>query len=146
MSSAANSTSRVAWVDVAKGISIILVVMMHSTLGVELAMDARSWMGSLVEFARPFRIPCFVLVSGLFLHRTIKSRWGRYLDRKVLHFAYFYVLWLTIQTAVKVPFWMSHGDSPADIATTYFTSYVQPFGTLWFIYLLPVFEDRRSVV
>ncbi len=139
MSHSPHATSRVAWVDVAKGISIILVVMMHSTLGVELAMDARGWMGSLVEFARPFRIPCFMLVSGLFLHRTINSPWGRYLDRKVLHFAYFYVLWLTIQTAAKTPLWMSEGQSPADIATSYFASYVQPFGTLWFIYLLPVF-------
>ena len=30
--------SRVDWVDYAKGICIILVVMMHSTLGVEKAM------------------------------------------------------------------------------------------------------------
>ena len=32
--------SRVAWVDYAKGFCIIMVVMMHSTLGVEKAAGA----------------------------------------------------------------------------------------------------------
>jgi uncharacterized membrane protein YcfT len=34
---------RVAWVDYAKGFGIVMVVMMHSTLGVEQAAGARSW-------------------------------------------------------------------------------------------------------
>ena len=29
--------------------------------------------------------------------------WRDYLDKKVLHFAYFYVLWVTIQFAFKAP-------------------------------------------
>ena len=60
------STSRVGWVDVVKGMSIFLVVMMHSTLGVQIAAGETGWMGTIVEFARPFRIPCFMLISGLF--------------------------------------------------------------------------------
>ena len=38
-------SERVDWVDVAKGICIIMVVMMHSTLGVEKAAGAPGWMG-----------------------------------------------------------------------------------------------------
>ena len=62
---------RVAWVDYAKGFCIVMVVMMHSTLGVQEAAGATSWMGALVAFAKPFRMPDFFLISGLFLARAI---------------------------------------------------------------------------
>ena len=77
-------STRMGWVDVVKGMSIFLVVMMHSTLGVQNITGEMSWMGQIVEFARPFRIPCFMLVSGLFLHRSINSEWRGYFDRKIL--------------------------------------------------------------
>ena len=54
---------RFAWVDYAKGICIVLVVMMHSTLGVEQATGESSWMGALLAFAKPFRVPDFFLIS-----------------------------------------------------------------------------------
>ncbi|NKB53712.1 MAG: acyltransferase family protein [Rhizobiaceae bacterium] len=83
------STDRVAWVDVAKGICIILVVMMHTTLGLEKSMGVTGWMHYLVEFAKPFRMPDFFMISGLFLAATINRPWRLYLDRKVVHFFYF---------------------------------------------------------
>ena len=49
-------------------------------------------MGAFVAFAKPFRMPDFFLISGLFLTRAIDRDWHDYLDRKVWHFAYFYVL------------------------------------------------------
>ena len=95
--------NRVAWVDYAKGFCIIMVVMMHSTLGVEKAADATGWMTYVVAFAKPFRMPDFFMISGLFLSRVIDRDWRTYLDKKVVHFAYFYALWLTIQFAFKAP-------------------------------------------
>src|SRR4029078_9771560 len=85
--------TRVDWVDVAKGICIILVVMMHSTLGVEKAIGAETSLHAFIEWARPFRMPDFFLISGLFLAARIDRPWRAYLDTKVAHFAYFYVLW-----------------------------------------------------
>lgn len=130
--------SRVDWVDYAKGISILLVVMMHSTLGVEAAMGERGWLHAVVEFARPFRIPAFFLISGLFLARTIDAPWRRFIDRKVVHFAYFYVLWVTIQFTVKAPAFVADWGVAGTLAA-YLKTFWQPFGTLWFIYMLPVF-------
>lgn len=130
---------RVDWVDYAKGICILLVVMMHSTLGVEKAAGATGWLGYVVEFSRPFRMPDFFLISGLFLGLVIDRPWLRYIDRKVVHFLYFYVLWLTIQFMFKAPAWMSEGLTPFMLAQKYLMSFVEPFGTLWFIYMLPVF-------
>ena len=129
---------RVDWVDYAKGFCIIMVVMMHSTLGVEAAAGQTSWMGDLVAFAKPFRMPDFFLISGLFLARVIDRDWRTYLDRKVVHFAYFYVLWVTIQFAFKAP-GLAAEHGALGVARLYAEAFIEPFGTLWFIYLLPIF-------
>ncbi len=129
---------RVDWVDYAKGFCIVFVVMMHSTLGVEAAAGQEGWMHYVVAFAKPFRMPDFFMISGLFLARVIDRDWITYLDRKVAHFAYFYVLWVTIQFAFKAPGLMAtHGA--LGVFGLYLQAYVEPFGTLWFIYLLPIF-------
>ena len=132
------SAERVGWVDAAKGICIVFVVMMHSTLGVGEAMGGEGWMHRVVAFAQPFRMPDFFLISGLFLGLVIDRPWLRYIDRKVVHFVYFYVLWLTIQFAFKAP-GMAMEQGAAATLGAYLWAYVQPFGTLWFIYILPVF-------
>jgi uncharacterized membrane protein YcfT len=132
------AASRLDWVDYAKGICIIMVVMMHSTLGVEAAAGREGFMHAVVEFAKPFRMPDFFLISGLFLARVIDRDWRTYLDRKVVHFAYFYLLWVTIQFAVKAPAFAAESGW-LDVGRQYLLSFIEPFGTLWFIYLLPIF-------
>jgi uncharacterized membrane protein YcfT len=82
---------RVDRVDYAKGICIVMAVMMHSVLGIE--FGERGFMHVLVAFAQPFRMPDFFLISGLFLPLVIGRNWRTFLDRKMMHFAYFYVLW-----------------------------------------------------
>jgi len=139
MTTVAASPGRVGWVDFAKGFCIIFVVMMHSTLGVEAAAGSQGWMHHAVQFAKPFRMPDFFLISGLFLALVIDRPWLRYLDRKVVHFLYFYVLWMTIQFALKTPAWISEGQDLPGVARLYFLSFIEPFGTLWFIYILPLF-------
>ncbi len=131
-------SERVDWVDVAKGICIVMVVMMHSTLGVEHAAGGTGWMGYLVEFARPFRMPDFFLIAGLFLARRIDAPWRLYFDRKVLHFAYFYVLWLTVQFAFKAPGLTAELGWQGALGH-YLFAFVDPWGTLWFIYHLALF-------
>src|SRR5687768_13637587 len=92
---------RLAWVDVAKGICIVLVVIMHATLGTGEALGGEGFMHTLVAFSKPFRIPDFFLLSGLFLGRVIDRDWRLFADRRVVHFAYFYLLWVVIQSAFK---------------------------------------------
>src|SRR3954470_9310063 len=129
---------RVGWVDYAKGFCIVFVVMMHSTLGVGAATGQTGWLHPLVAFAKPFRMPDFFLISGLFLSVVIDRDWHTYLDRKVVHFAYFYVLWVTIQFGFKAPSFAAESGW-AHVGALYLESFIEPFGTLWFIYLLPVF-------
>ena len=137
-STSPSAAKRVDWVDYAKGICIILVVMMHSVLGTELAAGQTGFMHGVVAFAKPFRMPDFFLLSGLFLAVVINRDWRTYLDRKVVHFAYFYVLWVTIQFAFKAQN-LADGQGIGHLLQVYAMAYIEPFGTLWFIYLLPIF-------
>ena len=130
--------SRVDWVDVGKGVCIVLVVMMHSTLGVGIAMGGEGFMHHVVAFSKPFRMPDFFLISGLFLALVVDRPWRTYLDRKVVHFLYFYVLWLLIQGAFKWP-GLALEAGPMAVVEAAALSLIEPFGTLWFIYLLPIF-------
>jgi uncharacterized membrane protein YcfT len=133
-----SESMRIDWVDYAKGICIVMVVMMHSVLGVELAAGQTGFMHVLVAFAKPFRMPDFFLISGLFLSVVIDRDWRTYLDRKVVHFAYFYLLWVTIQFGFKAPSFAAE-TGWTHVGLLFLESLIEPFGTLWFIYLLPVF-------
>ena len=136
--SAARAGGRIDWVDYAKGICIVMVVMMHSVLGVEAAAGQTGFMHALVAFAKPFRMPDFFLISGLFLAVVIDRNWRIYLDRKVIHFAYFYMLWVTVQFGFKAPS-LAAQTGWSQVGWLYLQSFIEPFGTLWFIYLLPIF-------
>jgi uncharacterized membrane protein YcfT len=91
-----------------------------------------------VEFARPFRMPDFFLISGLFVSQVIDRPWRLYLDRKVVQFAYFYVLWTAIQFVFKAP-GIASDHNWHHVGLMYLQSFIEPFGILWFIYLLPIF-------
>src|SRR5262244_2354646 len=110
--SANDTRPRVDWVDYAKGFCIVFVVMMHSTLGVGQALGQEGWLHTVVAFAKPFRMPDFFMISGLFLAQAIDRDWRTYLDRKVVHFVYFYLIWATLQLAFKAPLIVAeHGGS-----------------------------------
>jgi uncharacterized membrane protein YcfT len=132
----------IAWFDYAKGICIILVVMMHSTLGVGEAFAARGlapegFMHWVVSFAKPFRMPDFFMLAGLFLSFAINRGWLHYLDKKVIHFAYFYVVWTVILATVKTA--ATTGLNIETIASTFLGALLEPYPTLWFIYVLPLY-------
>lgn len=132
----------IGWFDYAKGICIILVVMMHSTLGVGEAFAAKGlapegFMHWIVAYAKPFRMPDFFMLAGLFLSYAISRGWLHYLDKKVLHFAYFYVVWTVIQATIKTA--ATNGLDVAALGGTFLEALVSPYPTLWFIYVLPLF-------
>lgn len=129
-----------AWVDYAKGICILLVVMMHATQDVQQARGAGGWLEHLVAFARPFRMPDFFLIAGLFLARTIDRPWRTFLDKKVLHFTYLYALWATLgyllffgRGALK------EGQAWSQVVAGYPLIMVEPLGPLWFIHSLALY-------
>lgn len=132
------ASSRVAWVDVAKGICIIAVVSMYAVERVDELPGAGNWLKGWVRFARPFRMPDFFLISGLFLSRVIDRPWREYLDKKVVHYLYFFALW----TVVDFPFLVlvgKAGAGPAENLRHLARLFYEPYAMLWFIQMLAVY-------
>lgn len=128
---------RVVWVDYAKGLCIIMVVMMHATLDYGAAVASEGWLHRVVDFARPFRMPDFFLLAGLFLSVSINSPLLDFVDRKVVHFVYFYLLWLLIQLGLTEPMMLI--QEPWQFVMAYLFAWVEPINTLWFVHMLAIF-------
>ena len=139
----AATTPRLDWVDAAKGLSIILVVMMHSAYGVGDEMGGTGVLHYIIGWATPFRMPEFFLISGLFLSQVIARPWGRYLDRRVVHYLYFYFLWAVLQIVFKVG--LGTGDV-GEVVTQIALSVIDPYGVLWFIYMLALYSLAAKVL
>lgn len=123
--------------DVARGWCIALVVMMHSTLGVGEELGGEGFLHRVVAFAQPFRIPAFFLVAGLFAGPALSKPLRTFVDRKILHFVYFYGLWAGVQIFLKD--FAAQGWSLSSFGEAAALALVQPYGPLWFIYVLPFF-------
>ncbi len=134
---------RLTWIDAAKGISIILVVMMYAGNSVGQETGEISYLRYIIGFATPFRMPEFFLISGLFLSAVIARPWGRFSDRRAVHYLYFYALWMLIHIATKT---VLGSQPPMAALNTVIVSIVQPYGVLWFIYMLAVFSMAAKVL
>jgi uncharacterized membrane protein YcfT len=132
-----NAANRLDWVDAAKGLSIILVVMMHSAYGVGEDLNGTGVLHYIIGFATPFRMPEFFLISGLFLSQVIDRPWRRYADRRVVHYLYFYVVWVAVDFILKSGIAQQDG---AGMVKGIALAMIQPYGVLWFIYMLAVFS------
>lgn len=131
------SNNRLNWVDTAKGISIILVVMMYSVFNVGQDASGVGLFHYVIGFATPFRMPEFFLISGLFLDQVLARTWRSYADRRIVHYFYFYAVWAVIHLVLKIGI-MS--GSPVEALQDIAWAVVEPYGVLWFIYLLAAFS------
>lgn len=93
--------SRYSWVDISKGIAIILVVVGHVIVGLRgagIAVD-EIW-GSIHNVIYSFHMPLFFMMSGFFIVKSLESRTtiGFSLS-KVDSIVYPYALWMLIQAS-----------------------------------------------
>lgn len=131
-------TRRIDWIDYAKGLCILLFVMLQTTLVYEARFGTVSWMHYLAAWAAPFAVPTLFLIAGLFLNRTLFGSKSAFFDRKILRFVYFYAIWLAIQTVLLNP--AALVQAPSSLLAAYATSWVQPSEGLWILPLLVVFS------
>jgi uncharacterized membrane protein YcfT len=132
-----SGTTRLAWVDLAKGLSIFLVVIMYCAASVGEDTGQTGFLHWTIAFAMPFRMPEFFLISGLFLSQVIDRPWRAYADRRALHYFYFYALWATLHIILKITL---SGRDPAGAVGALALAVVEPYGVWWFIYMLGVFS------
>ena len=131
--------NRYAWVDVAKGICILAVVCLYAKTYIGYAHADSGWLDPWTKFAKPFRMPDFFLLSGLFLSRVIDRPWRGYLDTKVVHYLFFLTLWTAPYLA-----WRLFDETPVDLTffkaiKLYIYFLIQPMAMLWFIQILAAY-------
>ena len=137
------SANRLQWVDMAKGLSILLVVMMYSAFSTGEDTGGTGILHWVIGFATPFRMPEFFLISGLFLPLVISRSWARYADRRVVHYLYFYALWALIHIVFKEAL---IARDPGTAVSYLAWAIIEPYGVLWFIYMLAVFSAATKLL
>jgi uncharacterized membrane protein YcfT len=126
---------RHAWVDIAKGICIVAVVCLYAFNQLHELEIPPGWLGDWTAFAKPFRMPDFFLISGLFLGRVLNRPWRSYLDTKVLHYFYFIGLWSIFIFAWNWGGQLAELGAYRSVKLFLYTLY-RPEAMLWFIQTL----------
>lgn len=126
--------SRELWIDAVKGLTIILVVFHHVFQGVQTSIGFSDLTLEIYRLTSPIRMPLFFLVAGFFAKKAIDGTFNKFLETKVLHFAYFYVLWsiISITTRSALGAYTNNDVQYSDI----FKIFWEPTFTLWFLYAL----------
>jgi uncharacterized membrane protein YcfT len=137
------NAQRLQWVDMVKGLSILLVVMMYSAFSTGEDTGGIGVLHWVIGFATPFRMPEFFMISGLFLSMVIGRDWKRYADRRVVHYFYFYALWALIHILFKEAL---IARDPATAISYIAWGVIEPYGVLWFIYMLAVFSAAAKLL
>ncbi|AHM63623.1 acyltransferase 3 [Flammeovirgaceae bacterium 311] len=133
----ANQNNRLAWMDYAKGIAIIMVVVRHVTKGMDLSgiVIDETVLEVIHHVGLTFRMPLFFLLSGIFFRMSIakRSQTG-YVLHKSKTILYPYLIWAFIITTLQL---IMSGYVNANVdAWTYLSIIIAPASHWWFLVAL----------
>lgn len=149
----------IGWVDLAKGICILLVVLHHiiqSTYAVPnidiSGMEALAFQFYEILSKRlvPLRMPLFFMISGFLVYRGVTVyHWREVWGKRVQNIWYVYIVWSVIQWLAVASILILSG-SPIRIEESMLSNYASDlpsyvklllFGTssLWYLYVLPIY-------
>lgn len=130
------ASSRIAWIDTARGIAIVLVVAGHA-----IHMVARSgaatlppWLHHLDRIIYTFHVPVFFFLAGLFLPQACqRSDRATLLRHRARALLYPYLIWATVQTTLVA---FAAGTSLPLTLLAYARLLIFPPDHFWFVYVL----------
>jgi fucose 4-O-acetylase-like acetyltransferase len=135
--SPASARRRLEWVDYAKGICIICVVFGHTVGGMmDWQLLPRAGVHDLAtQVMYAFRMPTLFFLSGLFLFRSVQKKASTFILDRAAVLIYPCVFWSIIQSGLRVAAYQSP-DGVAKFRDVLLALPWQPFGELWFLYVL----------
>lgn len=141
---------RLLWVDVAKGVCILLVVLHHAVVK-DLAVQAppaltpvaEAW-AAVTMALKPVRMPLFFVLSGLVAAGAVTRPWPQ-ARRRVLSPYYLYVVWLVLQGAFFSVERLLPMNRTQDL-TELVGDLVWASTGLWFLYALAVYFALARVL
>jgi fucose 4-O-acetylase-like acetyltransferase len=132
---AALQVQRTDWIDRAKGIGILLVVLGHSTQYFYTDKVALALTGLIYSF----HMPLFFVLSGVFAERSLEKRGTAvFVTDKIRTIVYPYVIWSIFEGVYRYVLGKTTGftdfQGPRQIAAIYY----KPIYHYWFLYALAV--------
>ena len=127
---------RLAWVDTARGIGIILVVYGHALRGHETsgAFDP-SWQADVQDAViYSFHMPLFFFLAGLFAKRSVAKGATLFLRDKAVTLVYPYFLWSVVSILLGMTAALAVNN--AHQSTAIFNLWRTPVYQYWFLYAL----------
>lgn len=141
-----SSQARLQWVDVAKGVCITLVVLLHVTNFLA-ARELTSHMWVQVNGAlEPVRMPLFFLTAGLFAQSVLTATWRTVLGKRIILLAYLYLLWMALRFAFFTAVPAAAGTDETASGWNLLVGLVNPGTGLWFLYALALFAVAAKVL
>jgi uncharacterized membrane protein YcfT len=137
------SSGRLEWVDLARGVTIILVVMYHVAVGAGHSLlpaehsEAGARWAAANRLLQPLRMPLFFLLAGMLAHSAAKRPWSKVWRPRIADLWWPYLLWSAFFAVTAWPRY-----SPED-AVGYIklqgVATLTGAGPYWFILVLPMF-------
>lgn len=132
--------ARIKWVDYAKGISMMLVVLHHA---ISRDVDSVFYSEGLILFndtLKLFRMPLFFFLSGLFIYRSLQLDLRSFFQKRIKNLLFVYTLWNIVWyvLVILIAFSLIKGQ-PANFAWIYSLYYDPPI--YWFLFALIIFSS-----
>ncbi|WIM66990.1 acyltransferase family protein [Corynebacterium breve] len=132
------ASQRLAWPDVAKGLSIIGVVVLHVSLLVPGARE--SFLSQANTLLDPLRMPLFFLVSGLFSAKVFNFSFGELFRKRLWFFLIPYLIWVPIEVTLTNEMRILAGVSGPMTIADHVELIVTGRNMAWFLYALILFN------
>lgn len=138
LSSSITVQNRSTWVDIARGIGIILVVYGHALRGHFPLADTQSWQEVQDGVIYSFHMPLFFVLAGLFLWGSIEKDRRGFLAGRWDQIIYPYLLWSAVTASIELPL-SQFVNSPLSWHEVWQIPF-KPIEQYWFLYALLVHQ------
>lgn len=138
MTAAPPIAGRETWIDIAKGLAIILVALFHSIIFPARISLAGPW-GAPAALLDTFRMPLFFFTAGMFAQKAISRDFSTLFWSRIARLLWLFLLWCTIWfVAFQFIPLVGEGQSAPSVSSL-LLSLVWPNESTWFIYGLAIY-------
>ncbi|WP_243075659.1 acyltransferase [Microbacterium sp. SS28] len=127
-----------AWVNVAKGVAMFMVVIFHTSLYFGEA-EIASFPGRIKLFLEAFPMPAFFVISGMFALRVSTWTFPQLWKRRLLPLLWLYIVWSLVRFVFYIVVPGTNGDLgalPATDPRSILLLLVWPSNSYWFLYAM----------
>lgn len=104
-----STAERMRWMDLVRGICIILVILVHSSAAImEVGIELSGWIKQFNDFFWPYRMQTLMFLSGMLLSRSLDKPVDKYVWGKLALIFWPYVIWSLVILLAEGRFTLSN--------------------------------------